>query len=42
MNNQDQTFVAVGEGMSFVREPDAGNPHVRFDERNVGIEVRRG
>jgi hypothetical protein len=24
--------------MSFVREPDAGNPHVRFDEREVETE----
>ena len=27
---------AVGEGMMFVREPDAGNPHVRFDEGDRG------
>lgn len=25
---------------SFVREPDAGDPHVRFDER--GVETRAG
>jgi hypothetical protein len=23
-----------------VREPDAGNPHVRFDERGVETELR--
>jgi len=24
--------------MNFLREPDAGNPHVRFDERDVETE----
>jgi len=26
---------SVGENVSFFREPDAGNPPVRFDERDV-------
>ncbi len=25
-------------GMNLVREPDAGNPHVRFDERGAETE----
>ena len=29
----------VGESMSLVREPDAGNPPVRFDEREVETEL---
>ena len=29
---------AVGEGVKSVREPDAGNLHVRFDERDVETE----
>jgi hypothetical protein len=29
---------AVGEGVSLVREPDGGNLHVRFDERDVETE----
>jgi len=28
----------VGEGVSLVREPDAGDPHVRFDGREVETE----
>src|SRR5262245_38589217 len=28
----------VGEGVILVREPDAGNPPVRFDERDVETE----
>jgi hypothetical protein len=32
----------VGEGMRLVREPDAGNLHVRFDEGDVETELRRG
>jgi hypothetical protein len=27
--------------MNLVREPDAGNPHVRFDERDVETENGR-
>ena len=34
--------VFQSEGMRFVREPDAGNPHVRFDERGVETEVGWG
>ena len=30
----------VGEIMTLVREPDAGNPPVRFDER--GVETKHG
>ena len=29
---------SVGESVSLVREPDAGNPPVRFDERGVETE----
>ena len=32
----------VGVGMILVREPDAGDPHVRFDERRLETESRRG
>ena len=32
----------VGESMRLVREPDAGDLHVRFDERDVETELRRG
>jgi hypothetical protein len=28
----------VGRNMSLLREPDAGNPPVRFDERDVETE----
>jgi hypothetical protein len=31
----------VGEVMNLVREPDAGNPPVRFDEREVETEHGR-
>ena len=35
----DGTPLAVGERMKFlIREPDAGNLHVRFDEREVETE----
>ncbi len=34
--------LSVGEGMNLVREPDAGNPHVRFDERRLETEQWRG
>ena len=30
------------EGVCLVREPDAGNLHVRFDERGVETELWRG
>jgi hypothetical protein len=30
-----------GDGVSFLREPDAANPHVRFDERGVETEAWR-
>ncbi len=30
--------VAHAFGMNLVREPDAGNPHVRFDERGAETE----
>jgi hypothetical protein len=36
------TRPVVGEGVSSVREPDAGDPQVRFDERGVETERRRG
>ena len=29
---------AKAKAWSLVREPDAGNPHVRFDERDVETE----
>ncbi len=29
---------AASESMNLLREPDAGNPHVRFDERDVETE----
>ena len=29
---------SVSEGMILEREPDAGNPHVRFDERRLETE----
>ena len=32
------TYLSVGESMSLVREPDAGEPPVRFDERDVETE----
>ena len=31
----------VGESMNFVREPDAGKPPVRFDEREVETDHGR-
>jgi hypothetical protein len=30
-----------GDGVSLLREPDAANPHVRFDERGVETEAGR-
>src|SRR5665213_177617 len=32
---------SASERMNFLREPDAGNPHVRFDERDVETEAPR-
>ena len=32
----------VGDRVTFLREPDAGNPHVRFDERGVKTEAWSG
>ena len=29
-----------GDCVSLLREPDAANPHVRFDERGVETEAR--
>jgi hypothetical protein len=31
-----------GDCVSLLREPDAANPHVRFDERGVETEAGRG
>jgi hypothetical protein len=31
-----------GDSVSLLREPDAANPHVRFDERGVETEAGRG
>ena len=33
---------AKAKAWSLVREPDAGDLHVRFDERDVETELRRG
>jgi len=33
---------SVGEGMRLVREPDAGDLHVRFDERRLETEPWSG
>jgi len=32
----------LGDCVSLPREPDAANPHVRFDERSVETETGRG
>jgi hypothetical protein len=37
---QDHEVVGVGHDACLVREPDAGNLHVRFDERDVETELR--
>src|SRR5262245_53297606 len=37
-----QARPSVGKSMRLVREPDAGDLHVRFDERDVETELRRG
>ena len=31
--------MAFGDCVSLLREPDAANPHVRFDERGVGAAM---
>jgi len=36
-HNSDKQL-SVGETVNFLREPDAGNPPVRFDERDVETE----
>jgi putative NADH-flavin reductase len=33
------TCNGYGDGVSLLREPDAANPHVRFDERGVKTEA---
>ena len=33
------TCNGYGDCVSLLREPDAGNPHVRFDERGVETEA---
>jgi hypothetical protein len=35
------TCDGYGDCVSLLREPDAANPHVRFDERGVETEARR-
>ena len=35
------TCNGVSDCVSLLREPDAANPHVRFDERGVETEARR-
>jgi hypothetical protein len=37
-SGQTDTQFSVGESVSLLREPDAGDPHVRFDERDVETE----
>jgi hypothetical protein len=36
------TCNGYGDCVSLLREPDAGNPHIRFDERDVETEAWRG
>jgi hypothetical protein len=36
------TCNGYGDCVSLLREPDAANPHVRFDERGVETEAWRG
>ena len=33
------TCNGLGDCVSLLREPDAANPHVRFDERGVGAAM---
>jgi hypothetical protein len=35
----DVTCNGLGDCVSLLREPDAANPHVRFDERGVKTEA---
>ena len=37
-SGQTDTQLSVGESVSLLREPDAGDPPVRFDERDVKTE----
>jgi hypothetical protein len=37
-SRQTDTQLSVGESVSLLREPDAGDPPVRFDERDVETE----
>jgi len=37
----DVTRNGLGDCVSLLREPDAANPHVRFDERGVETEAWR-
>ena len=37
-SGQTDTQLSVGESVSLLREPDAGDPPVRFDERDVETE----
>ena len=37
-SGQTDTQLSVGESVSPLREPDAGDPPVRFDERDVETE----
>ena len=34
----ERTADGYGYGVSLLREPEAGNPHIRFDERDVETE----
>ena len=36
------TCNGLGDCVSLLREPDAANPHVRFDERGVGAAMLDG
>ena len=36
------TCNGYGDCVSLLREPDAANPHVRFDERGVGAAMLDG
>jgi hypothetical protein len=38
----DVTGNGYGDCVSLLREPDAANPQVRFDERGVETEAGRG
>jgi hypothetical protein len=40
LNRAWETYLPllVGEIVNFLREPEAGKPHIRFDERDVETE----